>query len=329
MSMGEPSTKRTFSETDFASKHLFCFHSSMASNLRSLVSQVPDPNNPAVQGYRNQPKVIGDCEEVMGHYRSLTPKIATLGTTSSSPPFPPTQYPSLPPSLPNKDIRPGARSIPSHEADIGLLCHCMPFPRTAGYHVWGSRHCITFSPGGQHRTLLLSCLCSTDEWLSCSGTVHNNGEEYTLLSLQGTIPMFVNSTKYNCPMVSFRVATAARNPSYSSLSTGSFFGCNHALFGRRSHHRHRHISTTIMITALLSMWIEQTFWIPLDYPTTQPTCYVSPTQSVPHIIPHVLASPLVESCPPIPILDLAINNQQATINSREMKKLSVKLPMRW
>lgn len=71
----------------------------MASNLRSLVSQVPDPNNPAVQGYRNQPKVIGDCEEVMGHYRSLTPKIATLGTTSSSLPFPPTQSPSLPPSL--------------------------------------------------------------------------------------------------------------------------------------------------------------------------------------------------------------------------------------
>jgi len=77
------------------------------------------------------------------------------------------------------------------------------------------------------------------------------------------------------------------------------------------------IGTTFMITALLSMCIEQTFWIPLDYPTTQPTCYVSPTQSVPHIIPHVPAFSLVECCPPIPILDLVINNQQSTINNQQ------------
>ena len=33
--------------------------------------------------------------------------------------------------------------------------------------------------------------------------VLNNGEQHTLLSLQGTIPMYVNSLKYNCPMVRF------------------------------------------------------------------------------------------------------------------------------
>jgi hypothetical protein len=104
------------------------------------------------------------------------------------------------------------------------------------------------------------------------------------------------------------------------------------------------ISTAIMIPTLLSTCIEQTFWIPLDYPTTQPTCYVSPTQSVHHLSPHVPAFFLVKSCPPPPhpgysLQHSTINNQQSTINnqqltinnqqSRNNKHLSMRLPRRW
>ena len=153
------STKRTFSfqtQTDFASNWHWCFHSS--HGFQPTVAGVAGSRPEQPCGARLPESAKGDWRLRGGHGPlSLShPQdcYSRYHLLLSSFPHQHGVPPSLPPSIHPEQGHPSWCTInPIARRRHRIAVHCMTFPRPAGYHVWGSRHYITFSPGGQHRTL--------------------------------------------------------------------------------------------------------------------------------------------------------------------------------